>query len=61
MKAWGMAPTTASTFELYREFADIYIQDIRDPNALPDAIQTDTLMTDLEAATSLAEEIRAHL
>jgi len=61
MKAWGMAPTTASTFELYREFADIYIQDIRDPNALPDAIQTDTLMTDLDAATSLAEEIRAHL
>ncbi len=61
MEAWGMAPNSASTFDLYREFADIYIQDIRDPKALPNAIQMDTLMTDLEAATSLAEEIQAHL
>ncbi|MBT8507104.1 2-phospho-L-lactate transferase [Methanomicrobiaceae archaeon CYW5] len=57
MEAWGMPPATASTFDLYREFADIYIQDIRDPDALPYAIQLDTLMTGLEAAEALAEEI----
>jgi len=61
MEARGMAPSSAATFDLYREFADIYIQDIRDPNALPHAIQMDTLMTDLEAAISLAEGIQAHL
>ena len=61
MEAWGMAPSSAATFDLYREFADIYIQDIRDPNALPHAIQMDTLMTDLEAAISLAEGIQAQL
>ncbi|WFN34692.1 2-phospho-L-lactate transferase [Methanogenium sp. S4BF] len=58
MMAWDMAPNGQSTYDLYREFTDVFVQDIRDPKPIEGAIRLDTLMTDKEAALALAENIQ---
>jgi LPPG:FO 2-phospho-L-lactate transferase len=58
MMAWGMAPNGQATYDLYREFADVFVQDIRDPVAIEGAVRLDTLMTDNEVTLALAESIQ---
>lgn len=58
MMAWGMAPNGQATYDLYREFTDVFIQDIRDPKPIKGVVRLDTLMTDKEAAETLAEHIQ---
>ncbi len=58
MLAWGMAPNGQATYDLYREFTDVFVQDIRDPKPIEGAVRLDTLMTDKEAALTLAEDIQ---
>lgn len=58
MLAWGMAPNGQATYDLYREFTDVFVQDIRDPVAIEGAVRLDTLMTDKEVTLALAESIQ---
>ena len=58
MMAWDMAPNGQATYDLYREFTDVFVQDIRDPKPIEGAVRLDTLMTDREAALALAENIQ---
>ena len=57
MNAWGLAPTSGATAELYRDFCDVFIQDVRDTGKVKGAITLDTLMTSEEKSTALAEAI----
>jgi LPPG:FO 2-phospho-L-lactate transferase len=54
MKARGLAPDSCSTWQLYREVCDLFVQDIRDTVMVPGALQFDTLMTDIEKSSALA-------
>ncbi|KAF1076884.1 2-phospho-L-lactate transferase [Methanogenium sp. MK-MG] len=58
MMAWDMAPNGQATYDLYRDFTDVFVQDIRDPVAIEGAVRLDTLMTDKEVALALAESIQ---
>ncbi|NYT05054.1 MAG: 2-phospho-L-lactate transferase [Methanomicrobiales archaeon] len=57
MRAWGMEPSSAGTWQLYEPFANVFIQDIRDPVTVPGSVRFDTLMTGTGAAARLAGEI----
>ena len=54
MKASGLSPDSLSTFSLYRDFCDLFVQDIRDPVIVPGSLRCDTLMTDIEKSAALA-------
>lgn len=54
MRARGLPPDSAGTFSLYREFCDLFVQDIRDPVQVPGSLRFDTLMTTLEKSAALA-------
>jgi LPPG:FO 2-phospho-L-lactate transferase len=54
MKARGLTPDSRSTWLLYKEFCDIFVQDIRDPVAVPGSLRYDTLMTDTRKSAALA-------
>ncbi|GAB7015360.1 2-phospho-L-lactate transferase [Methanogenium cariaci] len=58
MMAWDMAPNGQATYDLYRDFTDVFVQDIRDPVAIEGAVRLDTLMTDKEVTLALAESIQ---
>ena len=57
MKASGVEPSSLGTFGLYKDFVDIFVQDIRDPVTVPGAVRCDTLMKDQEKSTALAAEV----
>jgi LPPG:FO 2-phospho-L-lactate transferase len=57
MKASGFEATSAGTAACYRDIVDLFIQDIRDPVPVKDAIRLDTLMTGEEKSIELAEKI----
>jgi LPPG:FO 2-phospho-L-lactate transferase len=57
MKARGLSPDSVSTFTLYRDFCDLFVQDIRDPVVVPGSLRYDTLMTDIEKSAALAEAL----
>lgn len=57
MKAWCLKPDSGGTLDLYKEFTDLFIQDIRDPVKLDGAIALDTLMKDDDISSRLAGEI----
>ena len=57
MKASGFEATSAGTAGCYRGIVDLFIQDIRDPVEVKDAIRLDTLMTGEEKSIELAEKI----
>jgi len=57
MTAFGQEPSSRGTLALYRDFTDLFVQDIRDTMAIPGAIQFDTLMTDEKKSTALAEQV----
>ncbi|MCE5298332.1 MAG: 2-phospho-L-lactate transferase [Methanoregulaceae archaeon] len=54
MKARGLSPDSASTCSLYRDFCDLFVQDIRDPVPVPGSLRYDTLMIDPEKSAALA-------
>jgi LPPG:FO 2-phospho-L-lactate transferase len=57
MQASGFAPTSQGTIDCYENLVDLFIQDIRDPVQVNDAIRLDTLMTDEDKSIQLADEI----
>ncbi len=57
MKAWGSEPTSQGTFDLYRDIADVFVQDIRDPVKVDGAVRLDTLMRDRAVSEALAREV----
>jgi len=57
MKAAGFEPSSQGTVDCYKEITDIFVQDIRDPVRVADAVRLDTLMTSEEKSTALAGEI----
>jgi len=57
MEAFGVKPSSQGTFDLYRDFVDIFVQDVRDPVAVPGAVRYDTLMVNQEKSTALAAEV----
>ena len=57
MKASGFEATSAGTAGCYKDIVDLFIQDIRDPVEVKDAIRLDTLMTGEEKSIELAEKI----
>ncbi|MCA9704000.1 MAG: YvcK family protein, partial [Methanolinea sp.] len=57
MRAIGHRPDSSSTWDLYKGFADIFVQDIRDPADVPGSVRLDTLMTDPEKSKTLAGAI----
>ena len=57
MKAKGFSPSSLGTWELYRDFLDLFIQDDRDSVTVPGATRLDTMMTSEEKSRGLAESI----
>lgn len=54
MEAWGLAPDSAATFALYKEFTDVFVQDIRDEIPVEKSRRFDTLMLNEEISRELA-------
>lgn len=54
MKARGLTPDSRSTRLLYEEICDVFVQDVRDPVAVPGSLRYDTLMTDTAKSAALA-------
>ncbi|WP_292490318.1 2-phospho-L-lactate transferase [Methanoculleus sp. 10] len=57
MRAFGKEPSSAGTYSLYRDFVDIFIQDIRDPVMIDGALRLDTLMVYRGKSLDLAKNI----
>jgi LPPG:FO 2-phospho-L-lactate transferase len=57
MQAMGFEPSSLGTRELYRDFIDVFVQDIRDPVEVPGSVRLDTMMTDKEKSYELAGQI----
>ena len=57
MKAKGFSPSSSGTYELYKDFLDLFIQDERDTMTVPGATCLDTMMTNEEKCRGLAEGI----
>ncbi|MCU0630737.1 MAG: 2-phospho-L-lactate transferase [Methanoregulaceae archaeon] len=57
MKAKGFSPSSLGTWELYRDFLDLFVQDERDTVNVPGATRLDTMMTGEEKSRELAEGI----
>ena len=57
MKAKGFSPSSLGTWELYRDFLDLFVQDERDTVTVPGAARLDTMMTSEEKSRDLAEGI----
>ncbi len=57
MRAFGKEPSSAGTYSLYEDFVDIFIQDIRDPVGIEDALRLDTLMVNRGKSLDLARVI----
>ncbi|HPX73295.1 MAG TPA: 2-phospho-L-lactate transferase, partial [Methanoregulaceae archaeon] len=55
MNARGLSPDSASTFSLYKEFCDLFVQDIRDPVDVAGSLRCDTLMTNEQKSADLAK------
>jgi LPPG:FO 2-phospho-L-lactate transferase len=54
MRARGLTPDSLSTWHLYEEICDLFIQDIRDTVIVPGSLRFDTLMTDAGKSAALA-------
>jgi LPPG:FO 2-phospho-L-lactate transferase len=57
MKAKGFPPSSLGTWELYRDFLDLFVQDERDTITVPGAVRLDTMMTSEEKSKNLAAGI----
>ncbi|HTY15860.1 MAG TPA: 2-phospho-L-lactate transferase [Methanoregulaceae archaeon] len=57
MQAMGFEPSSRGTWELYKDFIDVFVQDIRDPVDVTGSVRLDTMMTDREKSHALAGEI----
>lgn len=57
MKAAGFEASSLGTFTCYKDLIDLFVQDVRDPVAVPGAVRFDTLMTDEAKSVALAREI----
>jgi len=57
MKAVGFEASSAGTAACYGDLIDCFVQDIRDPVEVRDAVRFDTLMVDEEKSVALANEI----
>ncbi|MDK2975247.1 MAG: 2-phospho-L-lactate transferase [Methanofollis sp.] len=59
MEARGMEPSSAGTYALYRDFVDVFVQDVRDACEVPGSLRLDTLMSNERKAEALAWELMA--
>jgi len=57
MEACGHAPTSRGTLALYKDFVDLFVQDIRDTDRIEEAAALDTLMVDEEKSAALARAL----
>jgi LPPG:FO 2-phospho-L-lactate transferase len=57
MNAAGFEPSSKGTLDCYDGITDIFVQDIRDPIRVDNAVRLDTLMTSEEKSVALASEI----
>ena len=57
MAAQGLEPSSRGVYSLYRDFCDVFVQDVRDPVEIPGAARADTLMTDAARSEALAEVV----
>lgn len=57
MAAIGREPSSLGTFQLYEEFADRFVHDVRDPIDIQGAVRADTLMVDPEHSEALARVV----
>jgi LPPG:FO 2-phospho-L-lactate transferase len=57
MEAAGFEPTSIGTSDCYGGIPDIFVQDIRDPVEVSNAVRFDTLMTDEEKSIALARYV----
>ena len=57
MKASGFESGSPGTLHCYEGLIDLFVQDIRDPVEVSNAVRFDTLMTDEEKSMALAREI----
>lgn len=57
MTAWGYAPNSRGTYEVYKDVVDLFIQDVKDTVEVSQAVKLDTMMTNLKKSESLAWDI----
>jgi LPPG:FO 2-phospho-L-lactate transferase len=61
MPAWGYAPTSYGTWEVYKDVVNMFIQDNRDTEIeVPGAHRLDTVMTNEKKAESLAWDLLSY-
>ncbi|MDR0439280.1 MAG: 2-phospho-L-lactate transferase [Methanocalculaceae archaeon] len=61
MQAWGYAPTSYGTWEVYKDVVNMFIQDTRDTEIeVPCAHRLDTMMTTEKKAESLAWDLLSY-
>jgi LPPG:FO 2-phospho-L-lactate transferase len=53
MIARGCQPNSQGVYEMYEPFLNCFVQDIRDPIQIPNAVRADTIMTDGKIAAEL--------
>jgi len=61
MKAWGCESSAYGTWKLYKDFVDMFIQDITDTIEVPGANRLDTIMSNEHKAESLAWDILSYI
>jgi LPPG:FO 2-phospho-L-lactate transferase len=59
MTTQGLEPTSRGVYSLYRDFCDVFVQDLRDPVEVVGAVRADTLMTDTARSEALAQTVLA--
>jgi LPPG:FO 2-phospho-L-lactate transferase len=57
MRARQLEPSSAGVHNLYRDFVDVFVQDIRDTMEVPGASRLDTLMVDEKKSRELARAV----
>lgn len=57
MRASGFEPSSQGTLDCYGDLVDLFIQDVRDPVKVQDAVALDTLMNGEAASVALAREV----
>jgi LPPG:FO 2-phospho-L-lactate transferase len=57
MRAQGYPPNSYGTMQVYSDFLDLFVQDIRDTVNVPGSVRLDTLMTDEKKSRALAAAV----
>ncbi len=59
MRAAGVEPTSSGTYSLYKDIADVFVQDLRDPDVVEGALRLETRLWRSRSMDALAWDLMA--